>query len=90
MKTHQPLIPAGHEFGSAATSHQPSLEADRMLADLHTVLRCRCCPSGGLFDAFSHLWETPSQDASPRALQRSDFIALIGANDLDRNIHRTA
>jgi hypothetical protein len=57
--------------------------ADRMLADLHVALRCRCCPTGGLFDAFSDLWEEPSHVSAPRALQRSDFIGLLGLQDLD-------
>jgi len=75
-----------------ATPTDPAARAqsravDRLLADLHAAIRCRCCPPGALFSR--HLDDVaagePAEDApaAPRALSRADFLGMLQAHQVD-------
>jgi hypothetical protein len=60
-----------------------SREADRLIAELHAAIRCRCCPDG-LFTRFT----ADADDGAPgqargRELTREDFLGMLGRHDVD-------
>jgi hypothetical protein len=87
-------MPGNQTSSCLNRARELSEQADRVMADFHVALRCRCCPQdgGSLFgglglgrDGGEHKGiEGDGSDAFParRALQRSDFIGLLGDHDL--------
>lgn len=68
-----------------------SREADQMIADLHASIRCRCCPSAGLFSGLAALSRKAESDDAVlprRALQRSDFLGLLEEHEVDTSLGR--